>query len=324
MDERLLRILGGDDKHYPRGLEEKYPRILSKIMVLWDKSEINDYFMDLMVPARQDRAGFPPEIAAEIVHLSLVHASSHPPAREHDVWAVATDKFAIFKPQVSIHDANAWKPLDAEVVRTIERMGFSSTAKGFHQAAESGNHVVVGEFLKANTNSELTNERGLTPLMLAALNGHDDVVRELLKYRANVHAQDLLGHTALHWAADAGRVSTAKLLIEGQAAVDARNNAGFSPLFMATVHRQLGVVLLLIDSGANLDLAANDGSTPLHKAAAAGYTEIVRSLMFHGVNCNVIDRNGDTPQLLAQKHNHAAVVKILMSGSKQSAGQSRN
>jgi ankyrin repeat protein len=319
MDERLLRILGGDEKHYPRGLEEKYPRILSKIMALWDKSEINQYFMELMVPSRQDRAGFPPDIAGEIVHLSLVHASSHPPEKPHDVWAVATDKFAIFKPQVSIHDANSWKPLGAEVAQAIERMGYSATAKGFHQAAETGNHLVLSEFLKGHTNTELSNERGWTPLMLAALNGHDDAVRVLLKYQANVHAQDLLGHTALHWAADAGRTSAAKLLIENKASVDARNNAGFTPLYMATTHRQLGVVLLLIDSGANLDLAANDGSTPLHKAAESGYTEIVRTLMFHGVNCKVIDRNGDTPQLLAQRNNHINVVKILMAASKQAS-----
>ncbi|MGC2165889.1 MAG: ankyrin repeat domain-containing protein [Gallionella sp.] len=324
MDERLLRILGGDDKRYPRGLEEKYPRILSKIMTLWDKPEVNDYFMDLMVPARQDRAGFPPEIATEIVHLSLVHASSHPPDKTHDIWAVATDKFAIFKPQVSIHDAGSWKPLSVEVAKTIERMGCQCSAKGFHQAAETGNHMVVSEFLKANVNTELTNERGWTPLMLAAFNGHDDVIAALLKYLANIHAQDLLGHTALHWAADAGRISTTKTLVESLAAVDARNKAGFTPLYVATAHRHLGVVLLLIDNGANLNLAAVDGSTALHKAAASGFTEIVRTLMFHGANCNAIDRNGDTPQLIAQKYNHPTVVKILMSATRQSAGHNHN
>ncbi len=323
MDARLLRILGGDEKHYPRGLEEKYPRILSKIMTLWDKPEVNDYFMELMVPARQDRAGFPPDIAAEIVHLSLVHASCHPPDRTHDVWAVATDKFAIFKPQVSIHDAGSWKPLSEEVTKTIQRLGCECSAKGFHQAAETGNHLAVSEFLKANVNTELTNERGWTPLMLAAFNGHDEVVEVLLKFQAIVHAQDLLGHTALHWAAEAGRISTTKALLEGHASVDAKNKAGFTPLYLATARRHLGVVLLLIDNGANLNLAATDGSTPLHKAAASGFTEIVRTLLFHGVKCNVIDRDGETPQSLAQKNNHATVVRILMAASKQTAAHNR-
>lgn len=315
MDERLLRILGGEEKFYPYELEEKYPRILAKIMMLWDKPGMNSYFMELMVPDRQDRAGFPPNIAAEIVRLSLVHASSHAPDRKSDIWEAPTDKFAIFKPPVPIENTNAWKPLPASTAQAIEKLGMPCTARGFHRAAETGNRQVAALFLEARVNTEISNERGWTPLMLAAFNGHDEVISLLIRHQANVHASDLLGNTALHWAADAGHASSAKLLIENRAEVDASNNYGFTPLSQAAIRRHLGVVLQLIDSGANLNLASRDGSTALHKAAAAGYTEIVRTLLHHGANSSMNNCDGDTPLTLAAKNNQQAVIKILMSDS---------
>ena len=320
MDERLLRILGGEEKLYPHGLENQYPRIFEKIMMLWDKPGMNDYFTELMVPERQGRAGFPPDIAAEIVRLSLVHFSTHAPDKNQDVWAVSTDKFAIFKPPVNILNENAWKPLPVATAQAIEKLGIPCSARGFHQAAVTGDRRGVALFLEARVNTEISNERGWTPMMLAAFNGHDEVIRVLIKHQANVHAGDLNGNTALHWAADAGQMSSAKLLIENRAEVDAINNSGITPLFQASKGRHLGVVLQLIDSGADLNTTARDGSTALHKTAAAGYTEIVRTLLYHGANMSIKNRDGDTPLTLAAKNNQHAVIKIIMSSSKNQQG----
>ncbi|MGC2049553.1 MAG: ankyrin repeat domain-containing protein [Gallionella sp.] len=320
MDERLLRILGGEEKYYPYGLENQFPRIFEKIMLLWDSPAINDYFTELMVPERQGRAGFPPDIAAEIVRLSLVHFSTHAPDKKQDVWAVSTDKFAIFKPPVNIKNENTWKPLPVAAAQAIERLGFPCSARGFHRAAVTGDRRGIALFLEAGVNTEITNERGWTPLMLAAFNGHDDVIKVLIKHRANVHASDLLGNTALHWAADSGQTSSTKLLIEYHAEIDAINNSGFTPLLQASKGRHLGVVLLLIDKGANLNATARDGSTALHKSAASGYNEIVRTLIYHGANTDIKNRDGDTPLTLAEKYNQKAIIKIIMSGSKNNHG----
>jgi hypothetical protein len=320
MDERLLRILGGEEKYYPHNLENQYPRIFEKIMLLWDNPKMSDYFTELMVPDRQSRSGFPPEVASEIVRLSLVHFSSHPPSKNQDVWEVSTDKFAIFKPPVNILTENTWKPLPVATAQAIERLGFPCSARGFLLAAVTGDRRGTALFLEAGVNTEISNERGWTPLMLAAFNGHDDVIRVLIKHQANVHASDLLGNTALHWASDAGQLSSARLLIENRAEVDAINNSGLTSLLQASKGRHLGIVLLLIDSGANLNAIAIDGSTALHKAAAAGYTEIVRTLLYHGANTGITNHYGDTPLTLAAKKNQQAVIKIMMSGSKNQQG----
>ncbi|MFZ2540509.1 MAG: ankyrin repeat domain-containing protein [Gallionella sp.] len=315
MDERLLRILGGEEKFYPFELEDKYPRIFSKIMTLWDKPEMSGYFMELIVPARQGRAGFSPDIAAEIMRLSLVHASSHAPGKVSDIWEISTDKFAIFKPPVSIENASAWKPLPASTAKALQKLGITCSARGFHQATEAGNRHAVALFLEARVNTEITNESGWTPLMMAVFNGHDEVIGLLIRHQADVHACDLFGNTALHCAAEAGRTSSAKLLIENGAEIDARNNYGFTPLLQAATRRHLGVVLQLIDSGANLNSVTCDGWTALHKAAAVGYIEIVRTLLHHGADSSMKNFDGDTPLTLATKNNQQAAIKILMSDS---------
>lgn len=313
MDQRLLRILGGETKFYPYSLESKYPRILAQIMLLWDKPGMDDYFMGLMVSDREDRAGFPPDVAAEIMRLSLVHASSHKPNKKPDVWDISADKFANFKPPVSIEMTAEWKPLSTATARALERFGIPGSAKGFHRAAETGDRPAVALFLEDRVNTEIHNERGWTPLMLAAFNGHNEVISTLIKHHANVHAIDLLGNTALHWSAEAGQTSCAKLLIENRAEVDACNHSGMTPLFRAATHRRLGDVFLLIDSGANLNLTTRDGSTALHKVAAAGYTEIVRTLLHHGADKSIRNLDGSLPLTLAEKNNQKDVVKILTS-----------
>lgn len=316
MDQRLLRILGGEMKFYPYALESKYPRIFAKIMMLWDKPGMSDYFMQLMVTEREGRAGFPPDVAAEIMRLSLVHASSHKSDAIPDIWDIPADKFANFRPPLHIDNVDTWKPLPAATTEAIEKLGSPCSARGFHMAAETGNRRVASIFLEARVSTEITNERGWTPLMLAAFYGHDEVINLLIKHHANIQANDLVGNTALHWAADSGQTSCAKLLIENRAAIDACNISGFTPLAQATLRRHLGVVLLLIDSGANLNSATTDGTTALHKAAAAGYTEIARTLLHHGADANIKNIDDETPLDLATKNNQQAIIKMLMSASK--------
>ncbi|PKO33750.1 MAG: hypothetical protein CVU34_12455 [Betaproteobacteria bacterium HGW-Betaproteobacteria-7] len=77
LHEQLLRLLGGDATHYPTKLEERFPRIIGKIVELWGRPELDTYFNGLMVSERHDRQGFPGDVAMEIFQLSNVHAGLH-------------------------------------------------------------------------------------------------------------------------------------------------------------------------------------------------------------------------------------------------------
>jgi ankyrin repeat protein len=312
MDQRLLRILGGDTTHYPYALESKFPRVFSKIMLLWDSPDIDAYFMDLIVDSRGGREGFPQDVAAEIVHLSLVHAAHHQSKQTSDVWEVDSDSFVGYASTALPEDRRVWREPPDAIKHAIQKMGMSCTAEGFLQAAESGDRAAVGLFLEGKVSTEIRNERGWTPLMLAAFSGQDAIVELLLKRGADVFSSDAGGNTALHWAAFAGYVNSAKLLIEHGADVDAHTNFGWTPLQQATARRHLEVVMLLINHGANLNLVASDGNTALHKAAASGYTEIIRPLLAHHADTTLKNLEGETAVKLAIKNKHDHAVKVLL------------
>ena len=74
MNIKLLQLLDGAEDKYPHTLEQKFPHVFKKIMELWGLSEINQYFIDLMLHSRaEQREGFPLEAAKEILDLSLIH-----------------------------------------------------------------------------------------------------------------------------------------------------------------------------------------------------------------------------------------------------------
>lgn len=62
----LHELLGKEDSHYPSQIGKRFPRILEKIVSLWEKPELDTYLNELMVSDRQDRQGFPDDVAMEV------------------------------------------------------------------------------------------------------------------------------------------------------------------------------------------------------------------------------------------------------------------
>jgi hypothetical protein len=73
MNERLLKILNNREQNYPHALEKQFPRILEKIMALWDSSELDAYLAELMLTTRSNRQGFPQAVASDIIYLNMLH-----------------------------------------------------------------------------------------------------------------------------------------------------------------------------------------------------------------------------------------------------------
>ena len=69
----LLAHLGSHADVYPAHVEQNFPRILARIVALWGKPGLDDFLSSLMVSDRPGRQGFPPDVAMEIVRLSMLH-----------------------------------------------------------------------------------------------------------------------------------------------------------------------------------------------------------------------------------------------------------
>jgi hypothetical protein len=59
-------------------LEEKFPRIVESIVLMWGHEELDTFFAKLAVDDRGDRQGFPPEVMSDIMFLATLHTVAYP------------------------------------------------------------------------------------------------------------------------------------------------------------------------------------------------------------------------------------------------------
>ncbi|OCT76635.1 ankyrin repeat domain-containing protein 12 isoform X2 [Xenopus laevis] len=120
------------------------------------------------------------------------------------------------------------------------------------------------------------NERGETPLHMAAIRGDISQVKELIRMGANVNVKDFAGWTPLHEACNMGYYDVAKVLIA---------------------------------AGADVNTQGLDDDTPLHDAASSGHRDIVKLLLRHGGNAFQANKHGARPVDVAETEELEQLLK---------------
>jgi hypothetical protein len=135
----------------------------------------------------------------------------------------------------------------------------SRKSSEFIQAVKTGRLHSVRKFLEDNAGTDITDEYGMGPLHIAALEGHRDIMALLVLGGMDVNVRDTPGRTPLHHAAYAGHKSAvAYLLLKGADPEATSSGVGWSALELANVmrHKELAVMLSLALNG-NLKPARN-------------------------------------------------------------------
>uniref|UniRef100_A0A8C1IRF1 Ankyrin repeat domain 12 n=1 Tax=Cyprinus carpio TaxID=7962 RepID=A0A8C1IRF1_CYPCA len=137
------------------------------------------------------------------------------------------------------------------------------------------------------------NERGETPLHMAAIRGDVKQVKELIGLGADVNVKDFAGWTPLHEACNLGYYDVAKVLI---------------------------------GAGAEVNTQGLDDDTPLHDASSSGHKDIVKLLLRNGGNAFQANKRGERPVDVADSQELEQLLKgeIPLSETDESFSESED
>ncbi|KAM4619223.1 ankyrin repeat domain-containing protein 27 isoform 2-T2 [Polymixia lowei] len=128
-------------------------------------------------------------------------------------------------------------------------------------------------------------------------------------------SRDDRGYTPLHVAAICGQALLIDLLVSKGAGVNATDYHALTPLHLSCQKGYQGVTLLLLHYKANTDAQDNSGNTPLHLACMYGHEDCVKALVYydlHVCRLNIQNDKGDTPLHIAARWGYEGIIQVLL------------
>jgi len=184
-----------------------------------------------------------------------------------------------------------------------------NASENIHFAACKGNLDTVKTFLEKDSNVNVKDKFGCTPLHWAALAKTNEVAEFLIDKGADVNARDkngLLPLTGTH------RLDMIGLLISKGVDVNAKiNNRSMTKLHLACQQDNKDMVEYLISKGADVNTKNNRGVSPLHISARFGYRDIAELLISSGADVNAKNNTGQTSLNIATNLGHTEIVELL-------------
>ncbi|XP_015270298.1 PREDICTED: ankyrin repeat domain-containing protein 27 [Gekko japonicus] len=170
-------------------------------------------------------------------------------------------------------------------------------------------------------------DRGFTPLHIAAICGQASLIDLLVSKGAVVNATDYHGSTPLHLACQKGYQNVTLLLLHYKGSTEIQDNNGNTALHLACTygHEDCVKALVYYDvHSCKLDIGNEKGDTPLHIAARWGYQGIIEVLLQNGANPDIQNRMKETAVQCALNSTILSLMELnyLRFERRQSASQS--
>jgi ankyrin repeat protein len=236
---------------------------------------------------------------------------------------------------VNVQDSDGTTPLFCAVVRDkteaaihlIENCADVNLCGGgfkgrtpVHAAAEYGNLKIMVCLIKAETNVNVRDSDGHTPLFCAVARDKTEAAIHLIENGPNVNlcAGRFKGRSPLSAAAQYGNLKIMDSLIKAGANVNVRDSDGAIPLFCAIAKDKTEATIHLTKYGADVNLCESGFKcrSPLLVAAEYGNLKIMESLIKSGANVNVQDSKGTTPLFCAAAEGKTeAVIHLTKNGA---------
>lgn len=150
------------------------------------------------------------------------------------------------------------------------------------EAARLGRIDMIDPLLKAGADINAYDDRGFTPLILAAYNGQLATVEALINKGADACRPDRdQGNTAQMGVAFKGEDGIAARLLKAGCDVNARNKAGQTALMMASLFNRQAQVDMLLAAGADRSIQDAAGRSASSVAADQGNAAMAGKVKQH-------------------------------------------
>ena len=155
-------------------------------------------------------------------------------------------------------------------------------------SSDFGEPELVQLLVKAGAHINIKDDKGITPLHLAAFKGQDEIINILLNYnnidgiseemKLDINAKDILGRVPLVLAIIEGQLNSALILLDAKADINVTDNENNSLLHYAVSGKGNSLLfsIMLIDRKIDLNAQNNDGNTALMLIAMKNPKENVR------------------------------------------------
>lgn len=188
-----------------------------------------------------------------------------------------------------------------------------AAADEIHEAVKNGDLAAVQRILAARPDLiKAVDERGYTPLHVAARGGRLEIASFLVEKGADLEAKNPTGFTPLFLAVLGKRLDAVKLLLDKGADPNAQTRFQTTPLFMAAESGHVEVIRLLIERGAKVNSVSPFYGTPLHRAAFMDFPEAAEVLLDAGADLKATDRHGRTPLHQAAQLGRVGIVRLFL------------
>lgn len=176
-------------------------------------------------------------------------------------------------------------------------------------AAGKGELELVKAMLDSGADPNMTDRKGLTPLMYAARKDEPEVIKLLLARGADIDAKDKSGWSALMVAIKKDHPEMARMLLEHGANPHIVDPTGWNALNLAAVEGYHEVARALLDYGVDVNARNVDKKTALMMAAKSGNPDTVEVLIEYHANLTVHDHLGTTALMYAAREGNVGVIK---------------
>ncbi|WP_257282754.1 ankyrin repeat domain-containing protein [Endozoicomonas sp. SESOKO1] len=165
-------------------------------------------------------------------------------------------------------------------------------------------------------NVNVSDNNGVTPLMIAALWGKTERLKWLLDARADIYVNDQRGWTPLHFAALSDRAEIVNMLLAVVPGINVGKEDiyGYTALHLAAENDSVEPLKVLLNTpGIRVNKKTNNGFTALHIAAMDENPDSVKALLVTpGIRVNKKSKKGWTALHLAAEYNSAKAIKALL------------